>query len=163
MLKNMNKGTKLFVIVYAVCWIISAITCAIVYFRWFSEAMKLQKRTNAVIERDIFKEVFDDINASRQTSNRSCKWDLPDVNNEEEYSEWLSRHEDDKDEYYDKVMRGEESVFDTWYDECRRGEHLHDDDDEFNITRHHHITRKRRYGEISIPSFFYLYLNFGIQ
>lgn len=72
-----NEAAKKFVIVYAVCWILSGITCAIMYFKWFSEARALQRRANRIIERDIIKEVFDDI--SNRPSRSSGKWDFPDV------------------------------------------------------------------------------------
>ena len=98
MFKNMNKGTKTFVVVYAVCWIISAITCAVMYFKWFSEARELQKRANAVIERDIFKECFDNLQSVGSRMSKympsGSEWDdLPDVNDEESFTKWLKTYQ----------------------------------------------------------------------
>ena len=97
MLKKIdNDAAKKFAIVYVVCWIISAITCAVVYFKWFAEARELQRRANHIIERDIVKEVFDDI--SNKPSCSSGKWDdLPDVNDEESFTSWVANHEDEDD------------------------------------------------------------------
>ena len=110
MFKNMNKGTKTFVVVYAVCWIISAITCAILYFKWFSEARALQKRANAVIERDIFKECFDNLQSVGSKMSKympsGSEWDdLPDVNDENIPDEEPSAQERMLKAYHDEQNR----------------------------------------------------------
>ena len=110
MFKNMNKGTKTFVVVYAVCWSISAITCAVMYFKWFSEARELQKRANAVIERDIFKECFDNLHSVGSKMSKympsGSEWDdLPDVNDEESFTKWAENIPDEEPSAQERMLK----------------------------------------------------------
>lgn len=125
MFKNMNKGTKTFVVVYTVCWIISAITCAVMYFKWFSEARELQKRANAVIERDIFKECFDNLQSVGSKMSKympsGSEWDdLPDVNDEESFINWAENMPDEEPSAQERMLK-------VYHDEQNR---IHDEDDD---------------------------------
>lgn len=122
MFKNMNKGTKTFVVVYAVCWIISAITCAVMYFKWFSEARELQKRANAVIERDIFKECFDNLQSVGSKMSKYMpsgrEWDdLPDVNDEESFTKWAENIPDEEPSAQERMLKAYHDEQNRKYDE----------------------------------------------
>nr|DAJ74636.1 MAG TPA: hypothetical protein [Caudoviricetes sp.] len=122
MFKNMNKGTKTFVVVYAVCWIISAITCVVMYFKWFSEARELQKRANAVIERDIFKECFDNLQSVGSKMAKympsGSEWDdLPDVNDEESFTKWAKNVPDEEPSAQERMLKAYHAEQNREYDE----------------------------------------------
>ena len=126
MFKNMNRGTKTFVVVYAVCWIISAITCVVMYFKWFSEARELQKRANAVIERDIFKECFDNLQSVGSKMSKympsGSEWDdLPDVNDEESFTKWAENIPDEEPSTQERMLK-------AYHDEQNREYDMSDDE-----------------------------------
>ena len=126
MFNKMDKRVKGFVIVYGICWIISAITCLVMYLKWFSEARELQKRASAVIERDIFKECFDNINSLDKKLSKympsGSEWDdLPDVNDEESFRKWAENVPDEEPSAQERMLK-------AYYDEQNRG--YDEDDDE---------------------------------
>jgi len=123
MFKNMNRGTKTFAIVYGICWIISAITCAVVYFKWFAEARELQRRANKVINRDIVKECFDsslDRKLAKYMPSGSEWDDLPDVNDEESFINWAENMPDEEPSAQERMLK-------AYHDEQNR---IHDEDDD---------------------------------
>lgn len=123
MFKNMNRGTKTFSIVYGICWIISAITCAVVYFKWFAEARELQRRANKVINRDIVKECFDsslDRKLAKYMPSGSEWDDLPDVNDEESFINWAENMPDEEPSAQERMLK-------AYHDEQNR---IHDEDDD---------------------------------
>lgn len=123
MFKNMNRGTKTFAIVYGICWIISAITCAVVYFKWFAEARELQRRANKVINRDIVKECFDsslDRKLAKYMPSGSEWDDLPDVNDEESFIKWAENMPDEEPSVQERMLK-------AYHDEQNR---IHDEDDD---------------------------------
>ena len=123
MFKNMNRGTKTFAIVYGICWIISAITCAVVYFKWFAEARELQRRANKVINRDIVKECFDsslDRKLAKYMPSGSEWDDLPDVNDEESFIKWAKNMPDEEPSAQERMLK-------AYHDEQNR---IHDEDDD---------------------------------
>ena len=126
MFKNMNRGTKTFAIVYGICWIISAITCAVVYFKWFAEARELQRRANKVINRDIVKECFDNLQSVgsklAEYMPSGSEWDdLPDVNNEEAFTKWAENVPDEEPSAQKRMLK-------AYHDEQNRK--YNEDDDE---------------------------------
>lgn len=124
MFKNMNRGTKTFAIVYGICWIISAITCAVVYFKWFAEARELQRRANKVINRDIVKECFDsslDRKLAKYMPSGSEWDDLPDVNDEESFIKWAENMPDEEPSAQERMLK-------AYHDEQNRI-HYEDDDE----------------------------------
>lgn len=123
MFKNMNRGTKTFAIVYGICWIISAITCAVVYFKWFAEARELQRRANKVINRDIVKECFDsslDRKLAKYMPSGSEWDDLPDVNDEESFINWAENMPDEEPSAQERMLK-------AYHDEQNR---IHDEGDD---------------------------------
>jgi hypothetical protein len=125
MFKIDNGAAKKFAIVYGVCWVISAVTCAILYFKWFSEARALQKRANAVIERDIFKECFDNLQSVGSKMSKympsGSEWDdLPDVNDEESFISWAENMPDEEPSAQERMLK-------AYHDEQNR---IHDEDDD---------------------------------
>jgi hypothetical protein len=119
----MNRGTKTFAIVYGICWIISAITCAVVYFKWFAEARELQRRANKVINRDIVKECFDsslDRKLAKYMPSGSEWDDLPDVNDEESFINWAENMPDEEPSAQERMLK-------AYHDEQNR---IHDEDDD---------------------------------
>lgn len=123
MFKNMNRGTKTFAIIYGICWIISAITCAVVYFKWFAEARELQRRANKVINRDIVKECFDsslDRKLAKYMPSGSEWDDLPDVNDEESFINWAENMPDEEPSAQERMLK-------AYHDEQNR---IHDEDDD---------------------------------
>lgn len=123
MFKNMNRGTKTFAIVYGICWIISAITCAVVYFKRFAEARELQRRANKVINRDIVKECFDsslDRKLAKYMPSGSEWDDLPDVNDEESFINWAENMPDEEPSAQERMLK-------AYHDEQNR---IHDEDDD---------------------------------
>lgn len=126
MFKKMDKRVKGFVIIYGICWIISAITCAVIYFKWVSEARELQKRANAVIERDIFKECFDNLQSVGSKLAKympsGSEWDdLPDVNDEESFTKWAENIPDEEPSAQERMLK-------AYHDEQNR-EYSEDDDE----------------------------------
>lgn len=107
MFKIDNGAAKKFAIVYGVCWVISAITCAVVYFKWFAEARELQRRANKVINRDIVKECFD------SSLDRKLAKYMPSG------SEW--------DDLPDEELSAQERMLKAYHDEQNR---IHDEDDD---------------------------------
>ena len=115
MFNKMDKRVKGFVIVYGICWIISAITCLVMYLKWFSETRELQKRASAVIERDVFKECFDNINSLDKKLSKympsGSEWDdLPDVNDEESFTKWAENVPDEEPSAQERMLK-------AYYDE----------------------------------------------
>ena len=126
MFKKMDKRVKGFVIVYGICWVISAITCLVMYLKWFSEARELQKRANAVIERDIFKECFDNLQSVGSKMSKympsGSEWDgLPDVNDEESFTKWAENIPDEEPSAQERMLK-------AYHDEQNR-EHDEGDDE----------------------------------
>lgn len=120
MFKNMNRGTKTFAIVYGICWIISAITCAVVYFKWFAEARELQRRANKVINRDIVKECFDsslDRKLAKYMPSGSEWNDLPDVNDEESFINWAENMPDEEPSAQERMLKAYHDEQNREYDE----------------------------------------------
>ena len=120
MFKNMNRGTKTFAIVYGICWIISAITCAVVYFKWFAEARELQRRANKVINRDIVKECFDsslDRKLAKYMPSGSEWDDLPDVNDEESFINWAENMPDEEPSAQERMLKAYHDEQNREYDE----------------------------------------------
>lgn len=120
MFKINNGAAKKFAIVYGVCWVISAVTCAVVYFKWFAEARELQRRANKVINRDIVKECFDsslDRKLAKYMPSGSEWDDLPDVNDEESFTKWAENMPDEEPSAQERMLKAYHDEQNREYDE----------------------------------------------
>ena len=92
---DLEKVTKVAKVVYYTTMVVSSIVGIGVWLWWWKDCKKSMKEVLERVPEDDFEEgefiVNPDLNYG--------KWDdLPDVNDEESFTEWAERHEDDFDE-----------------------------------------------------------------